>query len=85
MVSNCANPECAVSFRVLRDGRLFQFEVRASSEGPTPVVRMERRRLVRRVWHYWLCGQCSSTLTLAFDRMDGLRVVPLQESLTAAS
>jgi len=85
VVSNCANPECAVPFRVLRDGRLFQFEVKTSTEGSTPVVRIERRRLIRRVWHYWLCGRCSSTLTLAFDRMDGLRVVPLEESLTAAS
>ena len=87
VVSNCANPECAVPFRVLRDGRLFQFEVKSSSEGAQPMLSAERRRLLRRVWHYWLCGSCSSrmTLSLSFDRTEGLRIVPRIESLAAAA
>jgi hypothetical protein len=79
MVSNCANPKCAVPLRYLRDGRLFQFEVRALSS-----VKNEfrdaapKRRPLRQVWHYWLCGACSSTMTLQFDQVRGLKIMPRQ-------
>lgn len=79
MVSNCANPNCAVPLRYLRDGRLFQFEVRALSSGraeseePAP-----KRRPLRQVWHYWLCGACSSSMTLQFDQLRGLKIMPLK-------
>jgi hypothetical protein len=50
----------------LRDGRLFQFEVRpqasAPAEGKTP----------RRVSHFWLCGECASRFTLVFDQLKAL-------------
>jgi hypothetical protein len=68
MVTKCANPDCSIPLRYLRDGRLFQFEVRS----PAP-----SRKLSRQVAHFWLCGSCSSTLTLAFDATSGVRVVPL--------
>ena len=81
MVSNCANPNCGVPLRYLRDGRLFQFEVRAlgsvKSDSPDPAP---KRRPLRQVWHYWLCGACSSTMTLQFDQLRGLRITPLQHS-----
>ena len=79
MVSNCANPKCAVPLRYLRDGRLFQFEVRAlgSIKNDSPDAAAKRRPL-RQVWHYWLCGACSSTMTLQFDQLRGLRIMPLQ-------
>jgi hypothetical protein len=68
MVTKCANPTCSIPLRYLRDGRLFQFEVRS---------RGESRRLSRQVAHFWLCGNCSSSLTLVFDPASGVRVVPL--------
>jgi hypothetical protein len=37
-----------------------------------------KRRPLRQVWHYWLCGACSSTMTLQFDQLRGLKIMPLQ-------
>jgi hypothetical protein len=62
----------------LRDGRLFQFEVKpkfansgelSKDQGPSAT-----ERLVRKVSHFWLCGKCASTLTLAFDALKGVVV-----------
>jgi hypothetical protein len=76
MVSHCANPICSIPLRYLREGRLYQFEVKpVQSSYPSPSV---HKKQARRVWHYWLCGQCASSMTLAFDQMEGLKVVPLQ-------
>jgi len=67
--------------RCLQDGRLFQFEVRPKF----PVREQQyqddqstsaRERLVRKVSHFWLCGKCASTLTLAFDALKGVVVKP---------
>lgn len=83
MVSNCANPNCGVPLRYLRDGRLFQFEVRALSKNE---LNSElKKRPLRQVWHYWLCGECSSTMTLQFDQMRGLKIMPLEHSCTQVS
>ena len=80
MTSRCANPACAIPLRNLRDGRLFQFEVRPKfpipdqlreNQGPSAAA-----RLVRKVSHFWLCGKCASTLTLAFDALKGVVVKP---------
>lgn len=77
MTSHCANPACSIPLRYLRDGRIFQFEVR-----PEPVkfaandVPGFLRRSSRRISHFWLCGQCSSTLTLVFDTLKGVIVKP---------
>lgn len=68
MVTKCANPACSVPLRYLRDGRLFQFEVRS---------RAQARKLSRQVAHFWLCGSCSSTMTLEFDATGGVRVISL--------
>jgi hypothetical protein len=82
MVSNCANPACAVPLRYLRDGRLFQFEVKALT--PTgdlgAVAHPTKKTISRQVWHYWLCGQCSASMTLEFDGREGLKVISLPHS-----
>jgi len=67
MMVQCANPACGKPLRYLFGGRLFQFGVRAHDE----------RKLARRVAHFWLCGPCSSTLSLTFDLREGVKVVPL--------
>jgi hypothetical protein len=67
MIKECANPACSVPLRYLRDGRLFQFEVRSRSSA---------RKVCRQVAHFWLCGQCSRALTLVFDPLSGVQVVP---------
>lgn len=81
MVSNCANPACATPLRYLRDGRLFQFEVKAlAANGADTVPRLAKKTVSRQVWHYWLCGQCSASMTLEFDGREGLKVTPLPHS-----
>ena len=78
MVSNCANPACATPLRYLRDGRLFQFEVKAlAANGSETASHPGKKTLSRQVWLYWLCGQCSVSMTLQFEGSAGLKVVPL--------
>ena len=77
MVSNCANPACAVPLRSLRDGRLFQFEVRQQKNPDQPA---ELSKAPRRVSHFWLCGECASKLTLVFDQ---LRAIVLKPNMAA--
>lgn len=81
MVSHCANPSCATPLRYLRDGRLFQFEVRSLSQpGASGRGEGEKyKRPSRRVWHYWLCGHCSSDMTLQFDQLQGLKLTRREE------
>jgi hypothetical protein len=80
VVSNCANPSCAAPLRYLRDGRLYQFEVKSTCGDweLTASTNNSRKQPVRQMWHFWLCGQCSSSLTLSFDQNKGLRIVPLR-------
>ena len=72
MVSHCANPACSVPLRYLRDGRLFQFEVRS-----IPTDGTQQAKTPRQVSRFWLCGQCATNLTLAFDQLKGVKTIPL--------
>jgi hypothetical protein len=73
MVSHCANPACRVPLRRLRDGRLFQFEVRPQSvKEPTSGF----AKVSRTITHFWLCGECSSKLTLVFDQFQAVVLKP---------
>ena len=74
MTSHCANPECAIPLRYLRDGRIFQFEVRPAPA--TPSSNVSAKTGTRRLSHFWLCGPCASTLTLVFDVLQGIVVRP---------
>jgi len=78
MIRNCANPSCGVPLRYLRNGRLFQFEVRDLNhpENGKPSARA-KARLSRQVAHFWLCGDCCTRMTLSFDPIRGVQVVPL--------
>lgn len=83
MVSHCANPSCATPLRYLRDGRLFQFEVKSVSRpgGSQEAEEGGPKRPSRQVWHYWLCGNCSSDMTLQFDQLQGLKVTPRHQTV----
>lgn len=72
MLSKCANPACAAPFTYLRDGRLYQIDI---APGPQPVT---AAKPPHRVEYFWLCGQCASSMTLAFQRGKGVVMVPLQ-------
>lgn len=78
MLHKCANPACSNVFRRLSEGKLFQVEteyLEPSSPGKPGAPRSPRS--ARKVEHYWLCNQCSSFLTLTFERGRGMITVPL--------
>lgn len=68
MLSKCANPECATTLHYLREGKVFKVEADElrAIDAPKPV---------RRVEHFWLCGPCSTSLTLIYDRAAGVRII----------
>jgi hypothetical protein len=77
VISNCANPACAVPLLRLRDGRLFQFEVKSTPTSASEDEHKPAPKVMRQVAHFWLCGECSSHLTLSFDQLRGVTVSPL--------
>jgi hypothetical protein len=89
MISHCANPECGVPLRRLRNGRLFQFEVSARelTETPSAEKQLKERQVktARYVSHFWLCGKCSQHFTLAFDQKSGVTVLPLYAAKSVVS
>jgi hypothetical protein len=72
VTSHCANPACAVPLRFLRDGRIFQFEVRMQAAAE----RWAKLPNPRKISHFWLCGKCSSKLTLVFDQLNAVVLKP---------
>jgi hypothetical protein len=76
MLHKCANPACLTAFRSLSQGKLFQLESRKfAPSGQTATGR--RLRTVRRVERYWLCDECSGSLTLASEKFGGVAAIPL--------
>jgi hypothetical protein len=77
MLSKCANPACTAPFHYLRDGKLFQIDTAVGSpHSPGPELVTEPRH-PQRIEFFWLCAQCSTTMTLAFQRGKGVVMVPL--------
>jgi hypothetical protein len=54
MLGKCSNPSCSAPFRYMRDGTLFRIEA-------DPRV---RRSKTGRLEYFWLCGSCSSKMSL---------------------
>ena len=75
MVDNCANPKCNKPLHYLRDGRVFTFNVPGASLGPNG-------QKLPRIEHYWLCGECSVSLTLEKLSEAGVQVLPMQMPTT---
>ncbi len=73
MLANCANPLCSRPFLYLRRGTLFRLEPDygltngAVSDGDTGW----------KVEHFWLCGDCSKSVTLRLDANGSVSVEPL--------
>ena len=57
LISKCANPACFTPFRYLHPGRLFCF-------GEVPGAARRTDGMPFR----WLCGTCSSAITLDLDK-----------------
>ena len=74
MLAKCANPDCSTPLVYLREGKIFMVE--------SPQTRLEvlnsipaKPKAVNRVEHFWLCGPCSSDMTLTYDRQRGIQIV----------
>lgn len=59
MLSKCANPLCAIRFRYLHEGRIFNVPVSDAHAafGDRP----------SRVEHFWLCSGCAATLKIVLE------------------
>jgi hypothetical protein len=80
MVSKCANPACAESFRYLHEGRLFRFEWSLSQESS-----IGTREGMRHVEFFWLCKGCSDKMTVVYKPGFGVTAVSKAVSFAAAS
>jgi hypothetical protein len=73
MLSKCANPSCSTPLVYLREGKIFMIE---SPQQPRPaLVGPAGPKSQSRVEHFWLCGPCSSSMTLTCDRHGVVKVV----------
>jgi hypothetical protein len=77
MVSRCANPSCDARFKYLREGRLFQF--------PAPKLSASFLKNASGFGLWWLCSECSKTMTLVEDPVSGAKLVPLPNPIRKAS
>ena len=90
MLSKCANPDCFKPFLYLRQGKLYQAELetpdgprsasgsesKKKEENPESLEFARERKPSRRLEFFWLCGECSSSMTLAFQKGRGVVAVP---------
>lgn len=65
----CANPSCGAHFD-LRQGKLFQFEIRSVAIEPAQKPRGEAA--AREMARFWLCGRCSAAMTLVLTPHAGI-------------
>jgi len=71
MLSKCANPLCVVPFRYLREGRIFNVEIKKGDNYGQ--IKIE---------HFWLCANCAKVLKVV--RENGVvSTRPLYLALTA--
>ena len=74
MLAKCANPTCSTPLVYLREGKIFMVE------SPQPQFELlntapTKPKAANRVEHFWLCGPCSSDMTLTYDRQRGIEIV----------
>lgn len=80
MLAYCANPSCGTSLHSFAEGRLFQFEivsisVSASDDMTEPFDEKPERTTAQ----FWLCGNCSGSMTLLLEPQKGLRLIPISQ------
>jgi hypothetical protein len=69
MLSKCVNPSCSAIFRYLHDGRLFRLEAE-------PRLRNSN---LKRLEYFWLCKDCSQTMSLRLDDHGKVSSVPASD------
>jgi hypothetical protein len=86
MVSKCANPGCSASFHYFHQGKLFRWETtNGADKGPAFGTDPGEKRPSRRVEFFWLCSDCASEMTLAYDQRMGVTTRPLLRAKAASS
>ena len=75
MLHKCANPDCTNSFRRLSAGKLFLVEEKRRAVEDQHQRGTWGDRVPSRIQYFWLCSECSSELTLSFNRMVGMIAV----------
>jgi hypothetical protein len=86
MISKCANPACTAHFLYLHEGKLFRV-LRGSEEALAPQMGVDPtvRKHVQRVEFFWLCSNCSTRMTVRYEKGVGVVVRPLAIAFRAAS
>ena len=82
MVSKCANPECAATFRYFHNGKLFRLEPLARNQSDTEEG---MNKHAARVEFFWLCDDCTGKMTLEFENGVGVSVRPKLKHAAAAA
>ena len=95
MVSKCANPACSAPFHYLREGKVFRVEVEiappVTAEDTIELTNGNKmpflvgKKPVRKLEHFWLCGSCSQTMSLLFDKDNGITVMPKTQARAVAA
>jgi hypothetical protein len=86
VVAKCANAACSAPFLYLREGKIFRMEFAVDRHPRGPVL-AKNPKPVRKIEHLWLCGPCSTTLTLVMngDRVETAPIDPVAFKAAAAS
>lgn len=71
MLSKCANPFCPNEFRYFGEGTVFEIP----RDRLTSIASGHHKKRAR-TEHYWLCSNCSATLTIAMDSAHNIIVIP---------
>jgi hypothetical protein len=78
MVSKCANPQCAASFRYFRLGKLFRWETEVGFDRRRTLGTDDQmKKPIRRIEFYWLCEDCAEKMTLVFEKGVGVSAQPI--------
>jgi len=85
MLSKCANPSCSTPLVYLREGKIFMVEASSQLQKAAQPPSPDKAKSPNRVEHFWLCGPCSSQMTLAYDRQNGVQVIPKKFRRMAAA
>jgi len=77
MLSKCANPACAASFRYLHEGKVFRLD-----HNDTHAENLDSQS--HNFEYFWLCSACASFFTVVFEQ-DAVKVRPLHLELPSSS
>ena len=76
MLAKCANPTCSTPLIYLREGKVFMVESAAEPKIRPQGPILAKPKPANRIEHFWLCGPCSTEMTLAYDPIQGVTVTP---------